>query len=81
MAQMQRTRSIWKVNQDCVESSGLIGQYGRDSASMNAVQAIASREQQLAHAECERAARIAYAASHAIRRRCRSRARPGTPRG
>ncbi len=41
MAQVERARSIWKVNQGLVESTGLMGQYGSELASMQAVQATA----------------------------------------
>src|SRR5664279_1608427 len=40
-AHKQRTRSIWKVYHGLVDSSGLIGQKGRELDSMYAVQATA----------------------------------------
>src|SRR5207247_8856619 len=40
--QRQRARSSWKLNQGSVEIDGLIGQYGSDSVSMYADQAIAA---------------------------------------
>src|SRR5437867_3429943 len=40
MAQRQRTMSSWKMYHWLVERSGLMGQYGRESAIMYAVQAI-----------------------------------------
>ena len=39
--QRQRTISSWKLNQGSFEIDGLIGQYGSDSVSMYAAQAIA----------------------------------------
>src|SRR6185436_12788775 len=37
-AQRLRTRSTWKVNQGLLDRIGFTGQYGMESASMNAVQ-------------------------------------------
>ena len=42
MAQKQRARSSWKLNQGLLESDGLIGQKGRDFASIYAVHAMAA---------------------------------------
>ena len=42
MAQLQRTRSIWKLNQGLRESIGITGQYGREQAITYADQATAA---------------------------------------
>ncbi len=41
IAQSERTRSSWNVNQGLLDAEGSIGQYGSDCVSMYAAQAIA----------------------------------------